>query len=96
MRPVVFYRRNGMSLRIFANGGTSVDIKVFHDCVFNFVKNENDCSNSESNSRYDSRKIEYEMFLDKIITSRMSLNITEDNFEKLVSFLRNIYYVYED
>ncbi len=95
MKPVVFYRKNDKSLRIFANGGSFADIKLFYDCVNDFIKKE-EHSNSESISNTESNEIKYSMFSDKTITSKMSLNITEDNFEKLVSFLRNIYYVYED
>ena len=42
MKPVVFYRKNDKSLRIFANGGSFADIKLFYDCVNDFIKKEED------------------------------------------------------
>ena len=105
---VVFYRVKDMSVSLYANKGTESDIKEFHKRATDKIDElKNTCSNSSSGSlsiscsesKSDSNSFvpEYRKFLEKILVCKIKTDIVSNSdFIKLLDYLNQFYYIYED
>lgn len=107
---VVFYRVKDMSVSLYANEGTESDIKEFHKRATDKIDElKNTCSNSSSDSlsisysdsksesKSDSFIPEYRKFLEKILVCKIKTDlVSNSDFIKLLDYLNQFYYVYED
>lgn len=107
-RFVVFYRFKDMSVSLQANEGTESDVKEFHKRVtdkINELKSNYSNSSSDSisiscsESKSDSNSFvpEYRKFLEKVLVCKIKTEFMgNSDFIKLLNYLNQFYYVYED
>ena len=107
-RFVVFYRLKDMSVSLQANEGTESDVKVFHkrvtDKIYELKSNYSNSSSdsfslscSEFKSDSNSFVPEYRKFLEKVLVCKIKTEFMDNSdFIKLLDYLNQFYYIYED
>ena len=107
-RFVVFYRLKDMSVSLQANEGTESDVKEFYRRVTDKIyelKNTRSNSSSDSlsiscsESKSDSNSFvpEYKKFLEKVLVCKIKTEFMgNSDFIKLLDYLNQFYYIYED
>ena len=107
-RFVVFYRFKDMSVSLQANEGTESDVKEFYKRVTdkidelksnysNSLSDSLSISCSESKSDSNSFVPEYRKFLEKVLVCKIKTEFMDNSyFIKLLNYLNQFYYIYED